>query len=307
MKIKLIPIALSTLFLSACAPHLSQQQCAGMNWYQMGVNDGLNGQRRDLSSAIQDCSQFHITVDASAYQRGLMQGFHQYCTYDRGFTIGSQGAGNPNICPASLSRNFNQGYNAGLHQYCSYDRGFSLGVQGAGNPGICPSSIGKFNQGYTQGLRQFCTYNRGYALGSQGTPNPNTCPDNMNGNFNMGWQAGATQYCSPDRGYSMGTQGADYPGMCSPALFPAFSNAYNRGSAIHNRSSDLQSRIDMANNRINDLVYKYDYRMNSDGTYRLGHGHHNQTPKAQARLQEVNDLVQERDHLLKEQFKAQMN
>ncbi len=150
-KAKLALALLPLLSLTACMPPLTAEQCKTMDWKQMGLNDGMNAHRRDLSREISQCSQFGVNVRADQYQAGYTQGIRQYCTYEHGLSMASQGQSNPGVCPADLG--FNKGFQKGTTQFCEDpDRGFSLGSQGAGYPGACdPLTYPAFSNQYNRG------------------------------------------------------------------------------------------------------------------------------------------------------------
>jgi hypothetical protein len=145
---------LALLTLSGCAFHMSKQQCLTTNWYQRGFNAGSNGQRANVASDIVDCQKFHINVNSNAYERGWNAGIKRFCTYRRGYQLGSQGQANPNICPAGqLQQHFNRGFHKGANVFCrNPSNGFALGRQGSGFPPACSSArFLAFNTSYQQG------------------------------------------------------------------------------------------------------------------------------------------------------------
>ncbi len=51
--------------LTACVPHLTEQQCANMDWKQVGFGDGSQGNMpRTLQKEMDDCAKFKIKVNA---------------------------------------------------------------------------------------------------------------------------------------------------------------------------------------------------------------------------------------------------
>ncbi len=148
-------VVLGSLFLSACASHLNQQQCASMNWYQVGYNDGVAGQyQQDLHTAIQDCAKFGMTVDATRYQQGWQAGVKQFCQPEQAEQLGTRGQTYNPVCPANLSAAFDQAWRHGLRRYCIPSSGYNLGRQGAAYPDFCaPDQVVKFRNAYDDGYR----------------------------------------------------------------------------------------------------------------------------------------------------------
>lgn len=148
------------LLLAGCATHLSKAQCLSTNWYQMGLTAGRNGQRVNVNSAVQDCAKYHIHVNTNAYIRGWNAGVKRFCTYQRGYRLGSTGQANPRICPAgNLQQRFDQGFHRGARVFCRRSsNGFALGREGKAFPPACRSAeFLAFDTSYQRGR---AIYNR---------------------------------------------------------------------------------------------------------------------------------------------------
>ncbi len=146
-------------FLGGCVPHLSQQQCVNMNWYQVGYNDAQKGNfQRNLDKAISDCAKFKLTVNASAYLRGWKAGARVFCKPANGYQLGVNGATYNNICPADLSANFSKSWHRGLRKFCTPDTGYNLGRKGAKFPNFCATDqVGAFRNSYDEGRHLYNT------------------------------------------------------------------------------------------------------------------------------------------------------
>lgn len=248
-------LALAAVSLSACMPIISKQGCMTTNWYQRGVNDGSRGASANIAPFAEQCAKYHININTNTYYQGWRRSIRSFCTYNKGLSYGRNGRGIPSGCAGSAGQRFYQGWQEGLRNFCSYSKGLALGEAGKGAPSICHGAVaGEFNRGYQTGSRRFCS--------------------NLNA------------------GYSAGRNGLPYPSACSADQFPAFYNAYQNGLAYHNRTSGYQSRLDSINSRISDLISRYQYHENADGTYRLS-SHHN-TVNAKRHLVELNRLLRDR-------------
>ncbi len=159
ISVKIALISVATLGLSACVPHLSQQQCQSMNWYQVGYQDGSQGRnQRDLSSDIQDCARFKLTVNTGQYQKGWQVGVRQYCQPQTAYNMGVNGAPYNDICPSDLAGKFNQAYRSGLRKFCVPATGYNIGRAGQPMPNFCASDqVTAFRNAYASGYRVFST------------------------------------------------------------------------------------------------------------------------------------------------------
>lgn len=157
MGIKYALLTTGIALTAGCVPHLSQQQCVNMDWYQVGYNDGNQGQfQRDLNSSIQDCARFKLSVDTAAYSRGWRKGARAYCNTSNAYQLGVNGSTYNHICPANLAGRFDRAWQRGLRKYCVPATGYNLGRKGAGFPNFCaPDQVNRFRNAYDQGKQVY--------------------------------------------------------------------------------------------------------------------------------------------------------
>ncbi|NJM11757.1 MAG: DUF2799 domain-containing protein [Synechococcaceae cyanobacterium SM1_2_3] len=117
----LIAVALGLigiLAMGGCAT-LSKDECLMSDWYELGVQDGSAGHSPErLAEHRQACAEYRIRPDRQAYRAGWEEGIRAYCTPQRGFSEGRNGAGYAGVCPPPLERDFLRQYQIGreLHQ-----------------------------------------------------------------------------------------------------------------------------------------------------------------------------------------------
>lgn len=145
------------LLTLGCASHLSQEQCANMNWNQAGYLDGSQGNnQRDLSKDAQDCAKYGIRINDQGYEKGYRRGVRQYCQPGTAYNLGAKGQNYNNICPADLATPFNNAWRRGLRLYCVPTTGYNLGRSGADLPTFCAADqVGAFSNAYQDGRRIF--------------------------------------------------------------------------------------------------------------------------------------------------------
>lgn len=99
--------------VAACAT-LEKDECAVVNWYDLGVKDGQDGQRVTRADTYRnDCAKFGIPIDAQSFRAGWDVGIRQYCTPDVGFDQGIRGQRYRRSCPAGLAGAFEPPYELG--------------------------------------------------------------------------------------------------------------------------------------------------------------------------------------------------
>lgn len=96
--------------LGGCAT-LDEGQCLSGDWYGIGRTDGASGfQRARLDDHAKACAKHGAIPDAIAYDRGRAEGLTMFCTPPRGFEEARQGRSYGAVCPASLERDFLEGF-----------------------------------------------------------------------------------------------------------------------------------------------------------------------------------------------------
>lgn len=263
------------LILTSCASHLSQQECLSTNWNLVGFQDGQVGKMpRDLSGAIEDCSEFKIGVDTNQYIQGWRNGAKEYCTPSQqtGLLEGQSGI------PSNAIN--------GRLPICNR-AGVSLDVS-------------SYLKGHQEGLKRFCTYENGNNIAMTGQRLPDVCPKNLTANFSKGWQAGQQVFCQQTmNAFALGKGRQPYPEACPQNLYFGFKSEYDRGFTISNQIEAGESRLREIDNFISYRRHKYDLDYSSQGYYRLGR---NKSPEANSAVREVNNLVRERGNIERDIF-----
>lgn len=141
--------------LAGCVPHLTQDQCETINWYQMGQNDGLQGQfQRSLQRDIKDCAKFKIEVKTNRYHKGWLAGTREFCKPATAYRMGVDGQTYHPICPSDLADSFERSWRRGLRKYCIPSTGYNLGRSGKAYPNFCsPNQVVRFRNAYDSGRR----------------------------------------------------------------------------------------------------------------------------------------------------------
>lgn len=118
MKIILILfMSLMPFVLSSCAS-LSEDECKAGDWFEYGRRDGAKGKTMEqYSGHLKACSEFNITPDKTAYQKGRTEGLVTYCTKDSGLREGRAGRTYHNVCRGKEQDLFKKWYGIGKKLY----------------------------------------------------------------------------------------------------------------------------------------------------------------------------------------------
>ena len=112
---------ISLLLFSGCAgigSKLSEEQCAMVDWRQLGFNEGEAGRaQRNLAREIKTCNNHGIEIDTSQYVTGWNDGISRYCVTENGYNLGRINKKFPNVCPDSLQMEFRNAYDRGFTNY----------------------------------------------------------------------------------------------------------------------------------------------------------------------------------------------
>jgi hypothetical protein len=120
MKLWLL-MALMVL-LTGCAS-MSEQECldaGASSWEGVGIADGQDGWSPDqrLEMHREACSEVGVRPDRKTYMKGWTRGVLDYCTPDRGYSVGLYGSsGNSSVCPGNTGILFEENVQLGLRVY----------------------------------------------------------------------------------------------------------------------------------------------------------------------------------------------
>ncbi len=115
-------------------------------WQQQGKSDSAQGlnTRTNLTSNQKQYAEHDIFFSPTPdYKTGYLQGIQTFCTYQSGFSYGSVGSINHQICQQyapNHNANFLNGYQGGLEtNYCIAPVVFKQGLDGHVFPNVCNS------------------------------------------------------------------------------------------------------------------------------------------------------------------------
>lgn len=104
---------LALAFFCACST-LSEKQCKQGDWYDIGLRDGLEGHGVDrLSKHSEACTEYGVSPNREAYDKGRGEGLKSYCAPDKAFRLGRRGGYYRGGCPASMEAAFLRKFEAG--------------------------------------------------------------------------------------------------------------------------------------------------------------------------------------------------
>lgn len=98
------------LLCCACAT-LSENECRGGDWRQIGYQDGLRGHAMSrLVEHQNSCAEHGVGADTTAWKLGYVEGQARYCTASNGYLEGRLGRAYAEVCPPETDDAFRPAY-----------------------------------------------------------------------------------------------------------------------------------------------------------------------------------------------------
>jgi hypothetical protein len=143
------------LLITGCSTYLQPDQCQKTNWFQVGLDDGIAGKGlRDLTKETEDCKAYSIEINHDAYAKGWANGNREFCSYERGQSIGRKGEEFPYVCQGDFKSEVQKGWRDGVDELCNdRSRARALGKSGKGLPTACnDQNYSDFQSEYEHGI-----------------------------------------------------------------------------------------------------------------------------------------------------------
>jgi len=113
----LIAAGALALVLQGCAS-MSKNECMTADWYAIGYESGIRGQRESqISDHRKACAEHGVTPDLARYLEGREAGLQKFCEPGNGYRLGRAGTGYAGVCPSRVEGDFLRSYRAGRELY----------------------------------------------------------------------------------------------------------------------------------------------------------------------------------------------
>ncbi|ACR11165.1 putative lipoprotein [Teredinibacter turnerae T7901] len=109
--------------LTACGGNTKQDlTCSGEDarkqWYQRGYDTAMAGDNiRTFEKLKEQCGDPMARETRTAFIDGYTQGALEFCTYDKGYSLGYENFDMPSVCPFEIRADFVKGYRDGSLAY----------------------------------------------------------------------------------------------------------------------------------------------------------------------------------------------
>ena len=106
----LIVMAVCVGLLTGCAT-IPEDQCAKVDWYDLGGKDGRAGKAADrLLRHREACAGVNVVPDEKRYLQGRQEGLAEYCRPDNALREGLTGHPYADVCDAAFKRLYQAAY-----------------------------------------------------------------------------------------------------------------------------------------------------------------------------------------------------
>jgi hypothetical protein len=150
-----LTVLLSVFVLTSCANYFVKKDCEKKNWYQIGYDAALRGDRISNDEAVSVCRKAEAEISESQLDVGFKAGMSRYCQADGVFQTGKSGElFNTDFCePGQLSM-LKQRHADGLKAYCG--DGMTAGLSGKKYKNVCQAALEKtFLPEYRKGRKKY--------------------------------------------------------------------------------------------------------------------------------------------------------
>jgi predicted nucleic acid-binding Zn-ribbon protein len=140
--------------LSGCGT-IKKWSCNGNNWYELGYQASMNGERLDSIEKYRSCKDVQGGIDFAAADKGFKVGMAKYCTQQTAFEYGREGK--PMNFPFCDQPKFLEtAYNKGILAYCEPGNALAVGRSGAASRDVCPDNMkAPFVKKYREGRKEY--------------------------------------------------------------------------------------------------------------------------------------------------------
>lgn len=158
MKLRhIVFLIISSIFFTSCSSCIKRQECASLNWYDIGYQTAMSGQRPKMNDQYQGCLNVGADIKEADLDRGFKEGMTNYCKPETVYVTGKSGSPfNMDFCDPAQTSTLKGKHQTGINEYCSSTNSFNAGVSGKKYLGVCNANQEReFLPGYKQGRKKY--------------------------------------------------------------------------------------------------------------------------------------------------------
>lgn len=150
-------LVISSVLITSCSSCIKRQECASLNWYEIGYQTAMNGQRPKMNDQYQSCLNVGADIKEADLDRGFKEGMSNYCKPETVYATGKSGTPfNMDFCDPAQTSLLKNKHQTGINEYCSSSNSYNAGVSGKKYLGVCNANQEKeFLPGYKLGRKKY--------------------------------------------------------------------------------------------------------------------------------------------------------
>lgn len=136
------------LLLAGCSstPVAVVSKCQSADWYEIGRQDGAQGEPAErLEARRQECRNYYTEKAEAVYLNGRERGLVEYCTPENGLALGRRGELYYYVCPYNLEGGFTSAFKRGKRilalERANQDLDRKISELSAGQANRAPASV----------------------------------------------------------------------------------------------------------------------------------------------------------------------
>lgn len=156
MRLLSITVIIMAFFTTSCASYFLKKRCEKTNWYQLGYDSAMKGERAASNPFVGECERAEGVVRHDDLSRGFKAGMGNYCTLKTAFSKGREGEKfNLEFCDSGKLRKLKSQFKSGVIALCTKD-GYKFGASGKVYSNQCEKKLErKFLVKYKKGRKKY--------------------------------------------------------------------------------------------------------------------------------------------------------
>lgn len=150
-------VFLLPVLLGGCANYMIRKECEKLNWYNVGYDAAMRGERISNDDTVSKCRKADADISDSQMDVGFKAGMSKYCQPDTVFQTGKNGElFNTDFCDSGQNSMLRARHEKGIQAYCQASNGVNAGMSGRKYQNVCSQDLEKnFLPQYKVGRRKY--------------------------------------------------------------------------------------------------------------------------------------------------------
>ena len=137
-------VLIALFSLTSCSSYMIRQECEKLNWYQVGYDAAMRGERISNDDSVSRCRKADAEMSETQLDVGFKAGMSKYGQPDTVFQTGKNGdLFNTDFCDGGQANVLRSRHEKGLQAYCQSSNGINAGTSGRKYKNVCSQDLEK--------------------------------------------------------------------------------------------------------------------------------------------------------------------